>query len=109
MSRTAKDILIEQRDKLKGDCEFLARQIPVLAQRLEDMKQTLNDNIKSIHSIECALEIVGAPAFSLKIDESDNFPCGTWPKPAQTVDGCKFHSSPDIPKHLKIETQGYFG
>jgi uncharacterized coiled-coil protein SlyX len=57
MSDTVNKLLNDQLVKLKADNEYLSRQIPFLAQRLEDMKKTMQSNTEAIVDIESALGI----------------------------------------------------
>lgn len=55
MNNSTKKLIENQIAKLRADNDYLARQIPFLAQRLEDMKKTLADNIKEVVELQDTL------------------------------------------------------
>lgn len=88
MNQVVKAMVVNRVAKLRGDNEFLTKHIQFLAQRLEDARKTLRENIQEVIELTEFLQEAETP-IEAEVE----------------TDGCKFHTAPDtthVPKHTNI-------
>jgi hypothetical protein len=101
MNKHVEVLVRNQVAKLLADNEFLVRQIQVKAQRLDDLKVLLRENLAELESLRVTLSAVS---------QADVTCLTPTPTSGTDTDGCKYHSSPEpnahavneLPQHTNI-------